>query len=325
LYYLRKIFISILILLNLFLAFSQEKPTIAVIPFKTSGILEEDAFGFTILFETALQNTPTFIVIEHTDISELLEAQEYSISDLTDDKWAVKLGKLLAAQHLVLGTIGKIEEQYYINVKIIEIETGKNLNAKKVVVNKLSELLDNIDTLASELTGVASAEIKYESSKKTYQITKRTTYSALGKLIHYYTYEYNSKGFIAKRYKYKDTLQLAGYSVYKYDSKGREIKLTEYDLSDKILRYQTYEYDANSRKIKGYLHDEKGRIERYFLCTYDTQGKLVKQAYYNLNGSLFSYYTFIYDVEGRELMSSYYDAWSKHLSYNTSEYLIITN
>ena len=66
----------------------------------------------TVLLETGLVNTQIFDVIEQTQITKILEAQEYSLSDCTDERCAVEFGKLLAAEQIVLGSVAKIGVLY---------------------------------------------------------------------------------------------------------------------------------------------------------------------------------------------------------------------
>ena len=110
--------------------FAQTKPRIAVVPFNPIEVSKSDAAVVTGLFETALVKTECFEVIEQMEVGAILEAQEYSISDITDEKSAIAIGKLLAAQQIVLGTLSIIGGKYVLNAKIIDVERGRNIKAR---------------------------------------------------------------------------------------------------------------------------------------------------------------------------------------------------
>lgn len=130
-----------------------EKPIIAVLPFNSDIISKIEANAITILFETALHKTDLFYLIEQTQVNEILEIQEYSLSVCVDTKCAVKIGKLLSAEHIVLGDILKIGSQYYINAKIIDVQTGLNLTSEKVSCSSFEGLSSIVDSLAFKLVG----------------------------------------------------------------------------------------------------------------------------------------------------------------------------
>jgi len=59
-------------------------------------VAKHDAATLTLLFETDLVNTEAFEVIEQAEADKILKAQEYTVSDCTDENCAVEIGKQLA-------------------------------------------------------------------------------------------------------------------------------------------------------------------------------------------------------------------------------------
>ena len=133
---------------------AQERPRTAVIPLNPIGVSSSEAQGLTALLETGLVNTEVFEVVEQSQISEILEAQEHSISDCTDEGCAVEFGKLLAAEQIILGTVSRLGSTYVINAKVIDVRTGRNLKAAKVDASSLEELTREVDLLAYKLAGL---------------------------------------------------------------------------------------------------------------------------------------------------------------------------
>lgn len=100
------------------------QPRIAVIPLNHINVSRSDAEAITELSETALVKTEIFDVIEQSQISNILETQEYSISDCNDEQCAIVFGKLLATEQIVLDSVFKIGSLYVRNTKLIDAQTG---------------------------------------------------------------------------------------------------------------------------------------------------------------------------------------------------------
>ena len=67
-----------------------------------------------------------------------LEAQEYSLGDCVDGQCAIEMGRLLPVYQIVLGTVGRVADIYYLALKIVDVQTGQNLISKKKQVQKFS-------------------------------------------------------------------------------------------------------------------------------------------------------------------------------------------
>jgi hypothetical protein len=89
-------------------AFSQGPPLIAVLPLQALGELNAEQVGtVTRLLETGLVKSSIFQVLERNEIAQVLAAQEYSAEECFDENCAVRLGRLLAARLIVLGTLSR--------------------------------------------------------------------------------------------------------------------------------------------------------------------------------------------------------------------------
>lgn len=171
---LRKIFISaiILILLSAGMLFSQYKPRVSVVPFNATKVAKHDAATLTLIFETDLVNTEAFEVIEQAEADKILKAQEYTISDCTDENCAVEIGKQLAADHIFLGNVSLIGSKYVLNIKLIDIQEGKNIRAESVYADSVDGLVEQISVLANIMAGSEElysgrGEIEYVDSSGT--------------------------------------------------------------------------------------------------------------------------------------------------------------
>jgi len=132
----------------------QTKPRIAVIPFSAINIPESNAQTVTGLFETALVKTGSYTVFEQNQISAVFESQKISLSGLADKKYAIELGKLLAAEQIILGELSSIGDEYILNVKVIDVTTGMNINADNIKTNSLGLITEQVELLAYKIAGL---------------------------------------------------------------------------------------------------------------------------------------------------------------------------
>ncbi|MDC7228181.1 MAG: CsgG/HfaB family protein [Spirochaetales bacterium] len=161
----------------IFQLYSQDKPRLAIIPFSVIDAPASEGRIVSGLFETALVKTEVFRIIEQNQMGEILDAQAVSLSGCTDDSCAVEVGKLLSAEFIILGELSKAGERYYANVKIIDVELGRNVDADFVAADDIVELTESaIPLLAYKIAGftgntggvehtaVALGEIQYDIS-----------------------------------------------------------------------------------------------------------------------------------------------------------------
>jgi hypothetical protein len=136
----------------------QSKPRVAVIPFSAINIPKSNAQTITGLFETALVKTGAYTIFEQNQIAAVLESQKITLSGFVDVQYAVELGKLLAAEQIILGELSSIDGKYILNVKIIDVELGRNINADSIETSKLSDMTAAAELLAFKLSGLTYAE-----------------------------------------------------------------------------------------------------------------------------------------------------------------------
>jgi curli biogenesis system outer membrane secretion channel CsgG len=92
------------------------------------------------LVETALIKTEVFSIINTADISEVLKAQEISLSDCTDESCAIQIGKLLSAEQIVIGDLSAVGARMALNLRLLDVSSGEVLRAEVADVASVEEL-----------------------------------------------------------------------------------------------------------------------------------------------------------------------------------------
>ncbi|RKY63629.1 MAG: hypothetical protein DRQ08_09230 [Candidatus Latescibacterota bacterium] len=136
------------------LAGAQELPGIAVMDFESIGGDPHLGPGVAENLRTALIQTGQFKVIERAALQKVLEEQKLQITGLVDPQSAIKLGKLVGAKLIVVGSVVKFAEAYTLNVRFIDAETGVAIKAEKVQASSEAEIPRMIDRVVEMIVGI---------------------------------------------------------------------------------------------------------------------------------------------------------------------------
>lgn len=108
------------------------KPTLAILLFDYSGkdaSLEPLREGLAQMLIADAASAPGLHVVERARLKEVLEEQKLGASGKVDPSSAARVGKLLGARWLVLGSYFDLAGQLRVDARVVEVETGKILGA----------------------------------------------------------------------------------------------------------------------------------------------------------------------------------------------------
>ena len=74
---------------------------------------------------TKLQNAPTLQLVERAHIEQVLKEQKLNLTDLVDPATAVAVGKLLGAEHLVVGAYTGFGGMVRFTARFVDTTTGR--------------------------------------------------------------------------------------------------------------------------------------------------------------------------------------------------------
>ena len=140
------------IYLLLFITFSFALETVAIIDFEGIGITEIEARGLTQRLTSEIVEIGKFTVVERSEMKRLLDEQKFQYSGCVDVSCAVKIGKLLGAKFMAVGTISKLGDAYSVDSRLIDVKTGENyVSGTYTSVKDLGDLLIGMRKIAYSL------------------------------------------------------------------------------------------------------------------------------------------------------------------------------
>jgi hypothetical protein len=66
-------------------------------------------------------------IVDRDSVERIIEEHQFQASAITDEDTAVEIGKLLGADSIAIGSLYRVGSTDYLNVKLIEVETGEIL------------------------------------------------------------------------------------------------------------------------------------------------------------------------------------------------------
>lgn len=267
------------------LVFSSEKITLTVAKFqnlskdKSIDWLSDD-FAETI--SSKLANLKDIIVVERSQMAELLKEAKLGVIGVIDENNAAKFGKFIGAKFIIIGNYRKINDTIKVIAKVVDIEKGDILCSaiKTVSDKKISVLQDEITlsiakalpiVLTEEDEKMIIGEFLFESHKKAEKAKESIKYIKLAR-------DYDlKKDYDNAIFCYSKLIELDPSDSGIYASRGdmyEKIGLLDKAIDDYTSAIETLlvtmiefkRYDKKSdwkewEKIqKYYLHFQRGRM-----------------------------------------------------------------
>jgi TolB-like protein len=147
-------FLPLFIFFSCLSSFAQ--PTLGILDFDNNSLADRQRLeplrqGLAQMFSSELGQLQGLNLVERADLLRVIEEMKLAQAGLIDDKTAQQVGKLVGAQHLLLGSFvylpnGKIR----IDTRIVEVETGRILKAGEET-GKEGQLFDLVKALNKKL------------------------------------------------------------------------------------------------------------------------------------------------------------------------------
>jgi tetratricopeptide (TPR) repeat protein len=153
-------------------AFAEKR--VAVLPFE---VLSEDSgmkqFGVGTMdtLTQALSNIPQFIMLDRGQLQAVMKENALQQSGFVDPGSSVKIGKLMGAEILVMGSIQTFKDKYRIVARFTDVQTGKILQSVQVIG---TDIFDLQDKLAFEIINQQKVTVSINQRKRINNITKAT-------------------------------------------------------------------------------------------------------------------------------------------------------
>ena len=129
-----------------------EADTMAVNDFEAQGVSSGDAAVVADLFRNEIVKGRIFNVVEKANMDKILAEQAFQQTGCTTQECAVKLGRILNVRYLVIGSFGKLLEQYVISVRVVDVESAAIVYSDVLQTEGADKVGTGVHELARRLT-----------------------------------------------------------------------------------------------------------------------------------------------------------------------------
>ena len=152
------------------------KERIAVLKFSGKNISEYIVKGVQELFEVSLYKTGNFEILERNKINIILKEREIKKFYRNDSQKARKIGKILSADFVVIGSMTKLDN-YTFNIKFIDVTDGKIILADSEKAGTEKEIPSVLKNLSKRMTAKLKIIIRQLNKRNQQKRDREHTFS----------------------------------------------------------------------------------------------------------------------------------------------------
>ena len=141
------------------------KTTLALMDLTTTGISKSEGAILTDALLSYLVNTNYYEIVERSKRDEILKEQGFAQSGACNETAClIEVGKYLSVQKMIGGSVGKFGQTWTVNIRLLDVRTGKVEKACiKNYRGEMDQLLNYMDGIAQEIvqaTGLTKQQIE---------------------------------------------------------------------------------------------------------------------------------------------------------------------
>lgn len=132
---------------------AEARARVGVLDFQANSISKSDAQVIGELFSSELVTAKFYDVVDRKNIEKLLVEQEFQLSDCTETSCAIKIGRVLALDYMIYGSVSKLGDTFVINVQLLNVATAQIEGSSKEKFLKIDEAIDILKKVVYQLAG----------------------------------------------------------------------------------------------------------------------------------------------------------------------------
>jgi len=171
-------------LTSCFAAQQTSQKTIVVLYFQNNSLADRQNMeplrkGLADMLITELSKIQALKVIERNQLQQMIEEMKLGQSGMVDAQTAQKVGRLLGAQTLLLGSyVVMFGGKMRIDARIVEVETGRTIEAEEVT-GKVKDLFKMVQKLSRKIAKALDVKLTKEDKKRLKTVQNKSFDAAL--------------------------------------------------------------------------------------------------------------------------------------------------
>ncbi|MGC8765697.1 MAG: CsgG/HfaB family protein [Brevinematia bacterium] len=148
-------FLIFSIFFSFFLLYAEDnRKVLAILDIEAkSNVKEEIAEFVSERIRVEMFKTGSHKIVERQKMNKVLEEQKLTLISSSDDDYIKKIGNLLSADQILVGSLSYLGSTYYLNVRIIEVKSGEMVFGDTEKASSISDLSSIAERVASKISG----------------------------------------------------------------------------------------------------------------------------------------------------------------------------
>jgi curli biogenesis system outer membrane secretion channel CsgG len=127
------------------------KMNVAVADLNPEGVSASDAAVISELLRSELVTAGLWNVVEKANMDKILAEHAFQQTGCTVQGCAVKLGKILNVQRMIVGSFGRFMKRFYVTIRVVDVATGKVMFSDTQRLAENADVQDAVRSLVSRL------------------------------------------------------------------------------------------------------------------------------------------------------------------------------
>ncbi len=204
-------FALILLVFSVVTAFTQNNyiPVITVLDFELNGLSQAEGRIFIDYLSSHVSAIKGYRFIDRSQREAILEEMAFSLSgSCSDEECQLEIGKMLAADYIIIGSIGTLGNRYLLNTRLIKVETSETQKSASEKYSSIDDLVDDSERLIKVLFNLTDEDFSSTETSTPLYSTETSTFGG----------EQNTDDYMDSVFDYlnvrSQTLQMPDGSVY---------------------------------------------------------------------------------------------------------------
>lgn len=126
-------------------------PTVAILDIRSTELDADTSQTLSEILRTELFKLHIFKILERSMIQSILEEQKLDLSGYIEDFDLLRVGRLLSVEKLVVMTVGMMNKNIAVNIRVINVEKATLDYSENVFINTRESIIDAIKDLAKKI------------------------------------------------------------------------------------------------------------------------------------------------------------------------------
>jgi|GEM_PF-3487739 len=125
---------------------------LAVLDFKADGVSRATSRRISELIRVNIINSRNFLIIERAQMGRILNEQGFQQSGCVEVVCAVKVGKILSANKILVGTVMKLGKSTVLTARVVDVEKGISEFSHDQKIESADKLYENVKAFSRKLS-----------------------------------------------------------------------------------------------------------------------------------------------------------------------------